>query len=76
MCVIKAIYTICNDVDLNFTDVLARRGFETHWDTYVETLNLDKISKMYNKMALSMGVVVKSIPETNWYWNMTTMFLE
>ena len=58
-------YTIGTDVDVNFTDVLARRGFETHWDTYIATLSLDKVSKVYDKMVLPHGVVVESILKTS-----------
>ena len=51
-------------MDVNLSDALARMGFETHWDTYIATLSLDKVSKVYDKMALPTGVLVKSIQKT------------
>ena len=59
-------YTIGADVFINLSHIVATRiGFETHWDSYLATFSLDKISKVYDKMAFPTGVVVKSISKTN-----------
>ena len=58
-------YTIGTDVDVNLRDALARMGGEIHWDTHIATLSLDKVSKVWDKMALPGSVVVKSISKTN-----------